>query len=1164
MNVHLNFMRKSRFKALLIVLAGLSFAGSAKAQAPELAWPKETNVSRPWAFWHWMGNAVDKVNIASDLDKISQCGFGGVLNIQLLDCADPNATKNPFLSAQWVDVMKFTINKTRSLGMDIDMCATTGWELGGPWITAADAASKNKISTFTLAAGAKLTSAVFIRRADLHAVMGFSADGVKQNLIEFVDASCKLNWTAPADHGTWTIYASGITRGTSNVRVPTPDGKGWVVDYLNPDAVKRHLDKFETAFAGFTESEWPRAWFDDSWEADLDWSDKSFDEFQKRRGYDLRNFLPELNGKGTADNKARVKRDFMLTVSDMMIDGFFKASTDWGKSHHSQLSCESFDHPGNTVDMAAVTDIPVADVGGGADWWLPGGQFATSDNFFSRIKVQSSAAHIMGKPLIASETMSCWGPTTTCESTFKVALKDIKTKIDIDLIGGINHTMFHSISYSPAEARWPGYMFSAETQCGSYNPYWPHLTELNKYISRCQSFLQSGSPDIDLLFYYPCDDMFMHGNNDHLYLSPVAKQLFEIGYDMDYVTDRMLLDPEVVSVSNKILVSPGSTHKVIVVANCTYMEDTTLQRMFNLAKEGATVVVVDAFPTDVPGLNNLTERRTKLKALISSFNAAKILTGTIEKMSIGTGQILKGTSLRDLMTAAGVNREKMMDYGLRYIRRKDANGWIYFISNPPGNPKVDNWVAMGVTGSSAALFNPMTGVVGMAGYTNSKICLQLEPGESIIVRVYDHAVTGPEWVYQSLNPTPTPITGLWKVEFLSGGEVLPETEMVTSLSSWTTWTTSPQIKDLRYFSGLAKYSISFDKPETTSDEWFIDLGQVENSAKVTLNGTYLGMVCGTPNYRINTKGLLKSTGNQLEVEVANLSANREAYLDINGISWRFGAGPEWGTAPMKNASYVPLKSGLLGPVMLVPSENAKPDSSILTQLSITADNGYKVYHNGALLGSGTDWGSAQKYSLPFVKGENVIAVRGSNDANSTGGLLASIMRNDTCIAVTNTKWKVSTTAPTNWNTIGFDDAAWTNATDYGAFGVNPWGFSVSGMPTETLPHWIWSNNMNYSTVYFRLVIPSEMSNSVIVPQLKNEIQFAVTGTDRILSTDMQNINKVRIFDISGRLIRNISVSPDSNRILWDRRNSRGKMVLNGVYLVHFFSTNVDKAMKICI
>ena len=136
----------------------------------------------------------------------------------------------------------------------------------------------------------------------------FSSDGLKQDLLANVDNNCNLNWPVPVDHGTWVIYVVDISREACKVKLSTPDASGWVVNYLDSAATKRHLDKFSTAFAGFSKSEWPRAWFDDSWEADMDRSDSGFSEFKKRRGYDLRYFLPELNGKGTTDNNARVKR----------------------------------------------------------------------------------------------------------------------------------------------------------------------------------------------------------------------------------------------------------------------------------------------------------------------------------------------------------------------------------------------------------------------------------------------------------------------------------------------------------------------------------------------------------------------------------------------------------------------------------------------------------------------------------------------------------------------------------------------------------------------------------------------------------------------------------------------------------------------------------------
>ena len=159
----LKFIKIFWLKATVMVFTGIFLVGSAKAQTPELSWPTATNVSKPWAFWHWMGNAVDTTDIASQLVELNKGGIGGVLNVQLLDCDDPGAAKVPYLSFRWVSIMRYTINKARSLGMDMDMCATTGWEWGGPWISSADAASRQNITTFTLVAGGKLTSTFFNR-----------------------------------------------------------------------------------------------------------------------------------------------------------------------------------------------------------------------------------------------------------------------------------------------------------------------------------------------------------------------------------------------------------------------------------------------------------------------------------------------------------------------------------------------------------------------------------------------------------------------------------------------------------------------------------------------------------------------------------------------------------------------------------------------------------------------------------------------------------------------------------------------------------------------------------------------------------------------------------------------------------------------------------------
>ncbi len=72
--------------AAVICCAGLS-----RAETSNLSWPEETNVTRPWAFWHWFGNAVDKTNITTHLEEYNRAGFGGMMVIGLQECLDPKA-----------------------------------------------------------------------------------------------------------------------------------------------------------------------------------------------------------------------------------------------------------------------------------------------------------------------------------------------------------------------------------------------------------------------------------------------------------------------------------------------------------------------------------------------------------------------------------------------------------------------------------------------------------------------------------------------------------------------------------------------------------------------------------------------------------------------------------------------------------------------------------------------------------------------------------------------------------------------------------------------------------------------------------------------------------------------------------------------------------------
>ena len=125
-----------------------------------------------------------------------------------------------------------------------------------------------------------------------------------------------------------------------------------------------------------------------------------------------------------------------------------------------------------------------------------------------------------------------------------------------------------------------------------------------------------------------------------------------------------------------------------------------------------------------------------------------------------------------------------------------------------------------------------------------------------------------------------------------------------------------------------------------------------------------------------------------------------------------------------------------------------------------------MYLNGVYLGQSSDWTQSSQYSEALQSGANVLAIKGT-DLGGVAGFIASMAWGNNT-AVSDTSWKVSTTAPVGWEQPGFDDSGWNMATSYGSYGVAPWHQNISGFPTGTGAQWIWSSdNQADNLVYFR-------------------------------------------------------------------------------------------------
>ena len=132
------------------------------------------------------------------------------------------------------------------------------------------------------------------------------------------------------------------------------------------------------------------------------------------------------------------------------------------------------------------------------------------------------------------------------------------------------------------------------------NTFWTDFPELNSYVARCQSFLQAGKADNDILLYFPFTDRIADPGRSLLQhfsgggpkgkdtkFRQLAEVLIDKGYAIDYISDKQILDSRFEGA--KILTS-GSSYKTIVVPACQYVPMETLTKLAELAEEGASII----------------------------------------------------------------------------------------------------------------------------------------------------------------------------------------------------------------------------------------------------------------------------------------------------------------------------------------------------------------------------------------------------------------------------------------------------------------------------------------------------------------------------------------------------------------------------------------------
>jgi hypothetical protein len=679
-----------------------------------------------------------------------------------------------------------------------------------------------------------------------------------------------------------------------------------------------YLERFDQAFDRTLHGDppaMPRAQYHDSFEYSGNWSDELLEVFRQRHGYDLADHLETLFGK--QDASSRIKYDYRVVLDDLHYQ-YIKTWVDWTRSRGMVTRNQAHGSPSNLLDTYAACDIPETEMFGAPDYPIPGFRrdpemVRAADADLRICMLPASAAHIAhapGKQLVSAE--SC----TWLREHWHTALSHIKLELDELFLAGVNHVFYHGSCYSPRQAPWPGWFFYASTKFDWRNAFWRDFPLLNAYVARCQSVLQAGQPDNDLLLYWPIHDVWMQPEGTRISFTvhhaawmedqpvgKVADLLMHQGYAFDFISDRLLHGIEL---RDRKLHATGGNYRAIVVPRCHTIPAATLDKLAELAEQGALVIFQQQLPGDVPGWGRLEQRRGQLTAAQSRLRKA----APVVAVDLATS-----------LQKCGLPREACAEAGLKFIRRRVGDEVYYFIANQTAG-SYDGWLALARPMAAATLFDPMTGASGQLAVRNrdhqSQVYLQIAPGESRVVRISPTPPgAGRQWA--SLLPIGEPLLldRPWQVEFVQGEPALPASYQLDRLASWTE---APD-REAQRFAGTACYRTTFDLPAgIQADDWLLDLGEVRASARVRINGQVAGALIGLP-MRLRVGEHLHRGQNLLAIEVTNLSANRLRDLDRRGADWKIMKDINLVTVhyqKIEPANWPIEPSGLLGPVRLLP------------------------------------------------------------------------------------------------------------------------------------------------------------------------------------------------------------------------------------------------------
>ncbi|MFI7504052.1 glycosyl hydrolase [Streptomyces sp. NPDC049687] len=724
---------------------------------------------RPRFRWWWPDGLVDADEIAREVDRIADAGFGGAeiaaVHHSLKDKSALDTAHHGWASRPWREGVEAALRRAARRGLTIDLTLGPSWPVAVPGLAPDDEAAARELvlGRASLAGGATYRgpvpppghapatgvsgqSLVAVQAARLEPAhstrkeTGLDASSVHDLTAAVTDGT--LTWTAPED-GDWVLIAYWA-RGTGQQPESGPHSvpAAHVVDHLSAAGT--------AAVTGFWERELLTpslrgllkvaggAFFEDSVELETDgltWTPALPEAFEKHTGRPLLPFLPAVildDGNQVFTFEAQltrqVRHDFWETVSHLFNRHHVRALRDWAHSLGMTLRAQPYGLQTDAIASAAILDIPEGESLG----------FKNLDDY----RCLAGGRDMAGHTVLSCEAGAYNG------SAYSTTWDRFLRTMGGAYAAGVNQTVVHGFSYATAPgAEWPGFAaFSPYNggpgygeSWGPRQPTWRHMNDIADYLGRVHTVLQSGTARADVAIFRQTGYTATGIGASWFTATGVP-----LGWTHQFLSGP-LLDLPNATVSHGRLAPDGPAYKALFVEGDFFHGSTpTLalddaRRLLRLARAGLPMVLLGAFDQALtPGVSDEGETG-RLRDVLARLLAVPTVARVTDKAAVGDALARLGVTadVRHATASTLLNAHRVTrDADFYYL----CNGKHAETVKPPVAP-IDHDVTLRRTRGGTTvpyLLDPWTGeAVRIARYTEDgddvTLRVTLQPGQATIV-----------------------------------------------------------------------------------------------------------------------------------------------------------------------------------------------------------------------------------------------------------------------------------------------------------------------------------------------------------------------------------------------------------------------------------------------